>query len=60
MSSKDKGGLRRSVFTATGAVYSVRCKADGLTLEQALSLRAIIHAFESSAIKRGNNGKDMG
>jgi len=58
--SKDKGGLRRKVFTATGPGFRVKCDVVLGDLKQALALRAIITSFETSALKRGNGGKNLG
>lgn len=48
------------VFTPTGKQYQVKCNVKLNDLKQALALRAIITSFETSAMKRGNGGKNLG
>ena len=57
---KDGGRNVEEVFTPTGqSGYRVKCNVTLFTLKQALSLRAIITSFETSALRRGNGGKNV-
>jgi len=60
MISKDKGGLVEEVFTPAGKQYVVKSRVVLTNLRQALALRSIISSFETSAMKRGNGGKNLG
>ena len=48
------------VFTPMGKRYQVKCNVILDDLRLALALRGIITSFETSAIKRGNGGKNLG
>ena len=56
--SKDKGRIVEEVFTPTGKQYRVKVNVVLNDLRQALALRAIITSFETSALRRGNGGKN--
>jgi len=58
--SKGKGRIVVEVLTLDKASYDVKANVRGLTMKQALSLRAIITSFETSAHKRGNGGTNVG
>jgi len=58
--SKDKGRIAEEVFTPTGKQYRVKVNVVLNDLRQALALRAIITSFETSALRRGNGGKNLG
>jgi hypothetical protein len=58
--SKGKGRIVVEALTLDEMSYQVKAKVDGLSLKQALSLRAIITSFETSAHKRGNGGTNVG
>lgn len=58
--SKDKGGFVEEVFTPSGKKYIVKSRTVLYSMRQALALRGIITAFETSAVKRGNGGKNVG
>ena len=60
MTSKDKGGLVEEVFTPAGKQYVIKSRVVLFSMRQALALRSIIVAFETSAMKRGNNGRGLG
>jgi len=58
--SKDKGGLVEEVFTPKGKRYKVKVNVELFDLKQALALRSIVTSFETSALRRGNHGKNVG
>ena len=58
--SKDKGRIVEEVFTPTGKRYQVKCNVIFDDLKLALALRGIITSFETSAVRRGNGGKNLG
>jgi len=58
--SKDKGRIVEEVFTPIGKQYRVKVNVVLNDLRQALALRAIITSFETSALRRGNGGKNLG
>ena len=58
--SKDKGRIVEEVFTPAGKRYQVKANVILNDLKQALALRAIISSFETSALRRGNGGKNLG
>ena len=47
-------------FSVTPKSWRVKCDLSFDDAKVALALRAIILQFETSAIRRGNNGKDLG
>lgn len=58
--SKDGGRNVEEVFTKHGRpAFRVRCDVKLPTAKLAFSLVGIIKAFETSAIRRGNGGKNM-
>ena len=47
-------------FSVTAKNWRVSCDLTFADARTALALRAILLQFETSAIKRGNNGNDVG
>ena len=57
---KDSWQRGGQVFTASEKGYPVKCDIVLPDWRQAQALKQIIRGFETSALKRGNNGKDLG